>query len=212
MNKPLRQKAHSIKRALGLGLTMVFISACADRGSVVMEAQVEQLQNLQDYDNDGVIEAREKCADTLLGASIDNYGCGTQTSTTEPFNVDIKFANNSFTIPSEASDEVSELAEFIVRNPKLQVLIEGHTSQVGSVLLNKTLSVNRAKAIMSTLVNDFDIAEQRLTAIGYGFKQLKESGETEYAHSVNRRIEAQLSQSYESDDMKWTIYTVDQVQ
>jgi outer membrane protein OmpA-like peptidoglycan-associated protein len=126
--------------------------------------------------------------------------------------VDIKFANNSFVIPSSAYGEISELAAFLRRAPELQVIIEGHTSQVGSAELNQTLSENRAEAVVSMLINDFNIAEQRLTAVGFGFQQLVQSGDSEYAHSANRRIAAELSQTYQSDDMKWTIYTVDQVQ
>jgi len=212
MNKLLTNKTQPIKTALALGLALIFITSCADTGLVVMETPVEQLKNLRDYDSDGVIEAREKCADTFLGATIDNYGCGTQTSTVEPVNVDIKFANNSFVIPSSAYPEIRALAAFIDRNPKLQVIIKGHASHVGSAQLNDTLSENRAKAVVSTLSNEFNIPEHRLSAIGYGFDRLKETGETEIAHAANRRIAAELSQTTLSDDMKWTIYTVDQVQ
>lgn len=212
MNKPLINKSHLTKTVLALGLAMVFITSCADTGLVVMEAPVEQLKNLQDYDSDGVIEAREKCADTVLGATIDNYGCGTQFSTIEPFKVDIKFAHNSFTIPGSAYAEIGDLAAFVDRNRELQVLIEGHTSRLGSAQLNKTLSENRAKAVASVLINDFGISEQRISSIGYGFERLEDAGDTEEAHAANRRIIAELSHTTHGDDMKWTIYTVDQVQ
>ena len=212
MNKQPINSTHPAKTILALGLTIAFMTSCADRGVVVMESPVEQLNNLQDYDKDGVIEAREKCADTVLGATIDNYGCGTQTTTIEPIKVDIKFANNSFAIPSSANAEIRKLATFIDRNPDLNVLIEGHSSRVGRAQLNKILSENRAKAVLSTLVNEFNISEHRVSSIGYGFERPEESGDTEEAHAANRRIVAELSQTIHSDDMKWTIYTVDQVQ
>jgi OOP family OmpA-OmpF porin len=212
MNKLLNNTTHPIKSVLVLGLAMVFITSCADRGLVVMEAPVEQLENLQDYDSDGVIEAREKCADTVMGATIDNDGCPTQSAIIEQLRVEINFPNNSFAIPSSAYGEIKKLATIIDRNPELQVLIEGHTSHVGGAQLNKVLSEERAKAVVSILINDFGISQQRLSAIGYGFERLAVAGDTEEAHAANRRILAQSNLTTYKDDMKWTIYTVDQIQ
>jgi OOP family OmpA-OmpF porin len=212
MNKPIKDQGHPLKKSLALGLAIVLVSACANTGVVVMEAPVEQLKNLQDFDRDGVIEAREKCADTVLGASIDNYGCGTQTSNDELQKLDIQFANDSYIIPSSAYAEIKELASFITANPELKVIIEGHTSQVGNREHNKTLSQQRAQAVVSMLSEDFNIAAERLDPIGYGFERPAETGDSEEAHAANRRIAAELSHTTQTDDMKWTIYTVDQVQ
>lgn len=206
MNKPLINKTYPLTLILTLGLTTVF-NASAETGLVVMEAPVAQLQNLQDYDSDGVIKARDQCADTVLGATVDNYGCGTRFSTTEPFKVDIKFAQNSFVIPSSAYAEIRELAAFIDKNLELYVRVEGHTSQVGSSELNQLLSENRAKAVVSTLINDFGISLQRLDAIGYGFERLAKAGDTDEAHAANRRIIVELSQTSESDLLDWKIDT-----
>ncbi|MFT4807183.1 MAG: OOP family OmpA-OmpF porin [Paraglaciecola sp.] len=212
MTKSLINKTITIKRAFGIGLTMLLITACAGKPLQVMEAQVEQLKNLQDYDSDGVIEAREKCADTVLGATIDNVGCGTRTTYVEPLKVDIKFANNSYSIPPSAMSEIQALARFLEQRPELQVIIEGHTSKVGAAELNQTLSVARAESVISVLVNDFNIATERVSSIGYGFDRLANSANTATAHANNRRIMAELSETVSVDDMKWTIYTVDQAQ
>jgi OOP family OmpA-OmpF porin len=148
--------------------------------------------------------------ETVLGATIDNYGCGSQSPIIAPFKIDIKFANNSSTIPSPAYGRIKELAEFLDKNQDLQVVIEGHTSNVGGEELNQKLSENRAKAIAFVLVNDFNIAEERVASVGYGFAQLEELGDTAEAHALNRRIIAELSRTDHIDNMKWTIYTVDQ--
>ena len=177
-----------------------------------MEESVEQLQDLQDFDNDGVIEAREKCADTVLGATINNDGCGTHTSVNEPITLDIKFANNSYEVETSAYAEIETLASYLNKYPELKVVIEGHTSEVGSTELNQTLSEERANAVSQLLVENFAIPRERLSVEGYGFNRLKQAGDTEEAHTANRRIAADLSQSTQVDDMKWTIYTVDQVQ
>lgn len=190
--------------------TALWVTACAETGVVVMESSVTQLQNLDDYDRDGVIEAREKCAETVLGATIDNYGCGRQTSSIEPLNVNIKFANNSSAIPSPAYEKIKELAAFLEKHQELNVVIEGHTSIIGDAYLNKELSEKRASTVAFILINDFNISKQRVSSVGYGFEKLEEKGDTPEAHTINRRIIAELTHTKHVDDMMWTIYTVDQ--
>ena len=189
-------------------VTVIFISSCAQTDIVVQESSVEQLQNLADYDGDGVIEAREKCYGTVLGAAIDNYGCGTQTPNIEPLKIDIKFANNSSLLPSSAYEKVKELAEFLDKHQELQIHIEGHTSKVGDAALNQALSEERAKTIAFILVNDFNISTGRISSVGYGFEKLEEDGDSPEAHAINRRIMAELTHIKYVDDMKWTIYSV----
>jgi outer membrane protein OmpA-like peptidoglycan-associated protein len=207
-NKSLN-KIRSMPKYLISAYTIMLLTACADSNIVTLEQSVEQTNDLIDYDRDGVIKARDKCDFTTIGASIDNYGCGTQTSTLNPFKIDIKFEQNSFIIPSVAYVEIKKLVGFLKKNPDLNLVIEGHTSKVGSVELNQTLSENRAKAVALVLENDFGIKKGRISSIGYGFERLKEKGDTEEAHAANRRIIAELSQTIHLDELKWTIYTVD---
>jgi OOP family OmpA-OmpF porin len=212
MNKlPIIKALTVIKLSLLLCGT-ILLNACAGNDIVKMESSVEQLNDLHDYDRDGVIEAREKCADTVLGATIDNNGCGTQRTYIEPLTVDIKFANNSYSIPTSAFLKIQELAKFMEQRPELRVLIEGHTSTTGTAELNQTLSDKRAKAVVLVLVNDFNIATERVSSIGYGFDRLANSADTAAAHATNRRIMAELSETVSVDDMMWTIYTVDEAQ
>tara|TARA_R110002050_G_scaffold116766_2_gene233265 strand:- start:2139 stop:2777 length:639 start_codon:yes stop_codon:yes gene_type:complete len=187
----------------------MLISACADTTIVTLEKSVKQTNDLIDYDRDGVIKAREKCDFTVADAAVDNYGCGTKTPVIEPFKIDIKFANNSSVIPSQGYAEIKKLSEYLEKHPELDILIEGHTSKVGSEALNQTLSENRAKAVVFVLVNDFNIARERVSSIGYGFTRLEEEGNTEEAHAINRRILGRLSHTQNVDVLKWDIYTVD---
>lgn len=199
-------------KALVSLVTAILLVGCAGNDIVKLETSVKQLKDLNDYDRDGVIEAREKCANTVLGATIDNYGCGKQTTYIVPIKVDIKFANNSYQIPASGLSKVQQLAEILEENQDLKVIIEGHTSKVGPVKLNQTLSENRAKAVAALLVSDYNIAAERVSSVGYGFERLADYDDTEAAHETNRRIMAELSRTVSVDDMIWTIYTVDQVQ
>jgi len=206
----MNNKQPNITKLFIATFTSIFIASCAAPSLVAIEEPIEQLKNLEDYDSDGVIEERDKCPSTVLGAIIDNYGCGTQTPLIEPFKIDIKFANNSYTIPSSAYGKIKDLAAFLDKNEELLVRIEGHTSNVGDRELNQTLSENRAKAVAFVLVNDFNINEERVSSAGFGFDRLEEEGDTPSAHAINRRIMAELTKTSHIDNMQWTIYTVNQ--
>ncbi len=210
MNKLALTEQITRCKYLSIIFSAIFIIGCADTHIVTLKAPVEQLQNLDDYDNDGVIKARDKCAETLLGAAINNDGCGIKNAQIVPFEVDIKFANNSFVIPNSAYIEIQKLAKILNEQQDINILIEGHSSKIGSALVNKTLSENRAKAVANILINDFDIDEARVSSIGYGYERLKKVGDSEESHAENRRIMANLSYTKNVDEIKWTIYTVDE--
>lgn len=190
----------------------LLFSGCASNNIVKLEPSVKQLQDLNDYDRDGVIEARDKCDNTVLGAIIDNYGCGAKSTYIVPLKVDIKFANDSYMLPNSAIPKIQQVAEMLSEKQDLKVLIEGHTSKVGSAAHNQILSENRAKAVESVLVKDYKISPERVSSIGYSFDRLADTRDTEEAHETNRRIVAELSKTVSKDEMRWTIYTVDQVQ
>lgn len=210
MSKLFFNSIKSILICLVGAFTAIFLSACADTRVVKLEDSVEQIHNLADYDSDGVIKAREKCDGTTIGASVDNYGCGIKTSKIEPFKIDIKFEHNSYNIPATTYPEIRKLADFLKKYPELDILIEGHTSKVGTVQFNQILSKNRAIAVAQILANDFKINKDCISSIGYGFERLEEISDTEQAHTVNRRIMVEISHTEHIDELKWTIYTVDQ--
>jgi len=190
--------------------TTALITACSGNNIVNNDTPVEQLHDLNDYDNDGVIKARDKCDETVFGASIDNYGCGKQVTKIEPFNIKINFAHNSFIVPESAYGTINTLANYIKENSDVNVVIEGHTSKVGTVKYNQVLSEQRAEAVVDVLIRDFGVLEDRLSFIGYGFQRLENEGQTEEAHAENRRIMAELTNTKHFDEMEWTIYSVDQ--
>ena len=214
MKKELMMKTNNevvrISKKIIVALSIVVISACADREILTMDEPVKQLNNLADYDSDGVVKARDKCDETVLGASIDNYGCGSKIAQLEPYDLSVKFAHNSYDVPNSAYANIKGLAEFLEKYPEAIVVIEGHTSKVGTEELNQALSENRAKAVADMLVNDFNIDQTRVSSVGYGFDELAILGDSEEAHSANRRIIAEISASQEFDIMEWTIYSVDQ--
>ncbi|NRA53146.1 MAG: OmpA family protein [Gammaproteobacteria bacterium] len=198
-------------QALIIGATVLVTSACADLKLANMD-NIEQLQELSDLDHDGVIGARDKCIETMLGAQINNLGCSNSQATNQRLTLDIKFANHSAIIPSDDYQQIEQVAKFLTDDPDNKVLIEAHTSKVGLAAENKRLSQQRAQALATVLINDFDIEPLQISTIGYGFERLKAYGDTDKDHRINRRIVAQLSKTAQVDQMIWTIYSVDQIE
>lgn len=183
---------------------------CANTELVDLTMPTVQKHDLQDFDQDGVVEAREKCADTYLGATTDNNGCSSVKRIDDSISLQVNFANNSSIVNTSDYEKIKQVADFMSKFPGSHVTIEGHCSRQGSPEYNQMLSEKRAAAVAKILTNRFDIAQFRVASVGYGFDKLIDPSDTEQAHALNRRIVATLSGTEQSTDMKWTIYTVEQ--
>ncbi|BAJ03821.1 OmpA family protein [Shewanella violacea] len=189
-------------------LAITLLSACSS--IVTMDGNTTQVHDLNDMDKDGVIVARERCNDTLLGASIDNYGCGKVKPIHDRSELKILFPNDSYYIDPMYYDQVEVIAVFMNDFPNTNVTIEGHCSKTGSYEHNLALSQNRANAVTSLLAEHYSIASDRLTAIGYSYDRPVDESDTDMAHTRNRRVIAEVTGEDTTPDMKWHIYTVDE--
>ena len=189
-------------------LASTLLSACSS--IVTMDGNTTQLQDLNDLDKDGVIVARERCNDTLMGATIDNYGCGKVKPIHERSELKILFANDSHYIAPMYYEQVEVIAIFMNEFPNTNVTIEGHCSKTGSYDHNLALSQNRADAVTSLLSEQYSIASDRLTAIGYSYDRPVDESGTDMAQTRNRRVIAEVTGEDTTADMKWHIYTVDE--
>ena len=95
-----------------------------------------------------------------------------------------------------ASDELSDRAQFILRqfarflkeNEELEILIQGHTDNEGNAAKNLALSDRRAKKVKQYLIQ-MGVAEERLSAKGYGQTQPKVPNTSETNKAQNRRTD-----------------------
>lgn len=186
----------------------IIISGCSVQ-IVDMAPSTVQNFDLTDNDTDGVILARDRCSESIVGTKVDNVGCGAEKLNKLRQKLEVNFDNNSYQVKPEFYPRIGVLADFMKDHPSANVTIEGHTSILGSKVLNKRLSQNRAQSVRSILINQFGIAKDRVKAIGYGFEKLLVEGDTPEIHARNRRIVAEISSEVRINDMKWTIYSVE---
>jgi len=104
-------------------------------------------------------------------------------------NEKIQFDYNKATIKPESNSLLDEIVAIIQKNAHIKkIAIEGHASAEGKAAFNKKLSDERAKAVMAYLVSH-GIAQEHLTAKGYGIEKPIADNGTEEGREKNRRVE-----------------------
>jgi OOP family OmpA-OmpF porin len=146
-----------------------------------------------DKDSDGVLDSKDKCLDTPMTDKVDADGCSVLLEKEVSVALDVLFANNSSQIENSDADNIVEFVDFMKRYGTTTAIVEGHSSSVGTAEYNQFLSQKRADSFKDMFVTKYGIDASRLTAVGYGETQLKDTANTAQAHKVNRRIEIKVS-------------------
>lgn len=106
------------------------------------------------------------------------------------FKEKIQFEVNKAVIKPESDSLLHDIAEVIKKNPQVKKLsIEGHASAEGDAKRNKTLSDERAKAVMAHLVKKEGVDATRMVAKGWGIEKPVAPNDTEDNREKNRRVE-----------------------
>jgi outer membrane protein OmpA-like peptidoglycan-associated protein/tetratricopeptide (TPR) repeat protein len=100
----------------------------------------------------------------------------------------IFFDFDKATLRPESTNELQRLTKLLNDVPTLKIEISGHTDSKGANDYNKTLSDNRAKAVVDNLIKA-GISTNRLVFKGYGEEQPISTNETEEGRQLNRRTE-----------------------
>jgi outer membrane protein OmpA-like peptidoglycan-associated protein len=100
----------------------------------------------------------------------------------------INFETGKSEISPDSQQIIGEMAEMLKANPTLNVSIEGHTDNSGTPAGNKTLSENRAKAVVTALVAK-GIGKTRLSSKGWGQDRPVADNTTDDGKAKNRRVE-----------------------
>lgn len=103
----------------------------------------------------------------------------------------IFFESGKSTLKESSKTELNKLVELLTKNPSIQIEIGGHTDNVGADADNLKLSDARANEVKKYLISA-GIAENRLTAKGYGETVPIADNTTEVGRSKNRRTEFKI--------------------
>ena len=100
---------------------------------------------------------------------------------------DIYFNKGRYSLNPEARKILQRKAQWLIKNPDLSVLVEGHTDERGSKEYNFALGDLRAGAVKSFLIRQ-GIESPRLIAVSYGNERPSDSSKTEKSREKNRRV------------------------
>jgi outer membrane protein OmpA-like peptidoglycan-associated protein len=101
---------------------------------------------------------------------------------------DVLFAAGKVEVGPGAQRSVDKLADFLKAYPKRNVLIEGHSDNLGHEEYNLRLSQQRAEAVRDLLVAR-GVAAQRIRTKGYGSKFPVVDNDSAAGRQQNRRVE-----------------------
>jgi outer membrane protein OmpA-like peptidoglycan-associated protein len=100
----------------------------------------------------------------------------------------VNFEFNKATLTDDSKIILTRALNALNASPDLNVLIVGHTDNIGSAAYNKKLSFRRAEAVKSWLVRN-GIAGKRLSVAGKGYDEPIDDNTTDAGRANNRRIE-----------------------
>ena len=153
---------------------------------VVVEADL-------DSDGDGVPDSIDACPGTPMNVVVDERGCPVPVDITDELKMELRvfFDNDKSAIKNQYKPEIAKVAEKMREYPNSTARVEGHASKTGpSARYNQRLSEARAVAVKSMLTNEFGIAPNRLSTVGYGYNNPIASNDTEEGRAMNRRVYA----------------------
>jgi len=107
---------------------------------------------------------------------------------------DVLFETNRSEIRAGGQGSLRKLADFLQQFPDRQVLIEGHTDNVGTPAANNSLSSRRAEAVGAGLVG-MGVSSARLKTVGLGEAYPLNDNGSDSQRALNRRVEIYISES-----------------
>jgi outer membrane protein OmpA-like peptidoglycan-associated protein len=105
---------------------------------------------------------------------------------------DVLFDFGKYELRPEAREKLAKLSGIILAHPGLELVVEGHTDNVGSEELNQKLSENRAETVRAYLIQQ-GLAEASVASRGFGETTPVADNSTTEGRQRNRRVEIVVS-------------------
>jgi OOP family OmpA-OmpF porin len=113
----------------------------------------------------------------------------------ETIYLEVLFETDKSIVRLEYYLEIAKVAEFMKKYANTNAVIEGHTDSRASDSYNKALSQRRVEAVRLVLIEQFGLAPDRLSAIGYGESRPRATNDTAEGRQLNRRVAAVIEES-----------------
>jgi outer membrane protein OmpA-like peptidoglycan-associated protein len=101
----------------------------------------------------------------------------------------IFFDTDKTDLKPESTPTLTEIAQMMKGDPKLAILVVGHTDKQGAYEYNIDLSRRRADAVVKSLAANHGVDAKRLRGAGVGMLAPAASNDSEEGRAKNRRVE-----------------------
>lgn len=103
------------------------------------------------------------------------------------------FKSGSKNVEARGKEALGKVAQVLNQNRDIDIIIEGHTDNVGGTSENWDLSVLRATSVVKLLIESYGVDPSRVLASGRGKHLPVASNDSDIGRQQNRRIEIILS-------------------
>ena len=121
---------------------------------------------------------------SVAGAEVEQVGEGILVK----FDSGILFDFNKSTLKGDAKSNIAKLVETLNKEPDTEILVLGHTDNVGTLSANQTVSEARAKSVRDYAVAQ-GLSSSRVKIEGKNYSEPIASNDTEAGRTQNRRVE-----------------------
>ena len=154
-------------------------SLAAQEAARLARERAEEIRRVAEAEMNRLTEALGRIADTRRTA------LGLVMSLDEGY---LKFDFDRAELRPESREVLSRIAGILFAADDFLITVSGHTDARGTEAYNQELSERRAQAVANYLIGA-GLSADLFTVEGRGKSQLLEPGNTEQAHSKNRRVE-----------------------
>ncbi|MFV0530064.1 MAG: OmpA family protein [Flavobacteriales bacterium] len=135
----------------------------------------------------------ERIENEVPGAKVERVNNGEAIAVTfDGESGGVTFDTAKYTVTASSQSTLNKLIDIFKAHPDTDLLINGHTDNVGSDANNMTLSQKRAMSVQNYLVAN-GIDASRITTKWYGETMPKESNDTAEGRALNRRVEVLIT-------------------
>ena len=104
----------------------------------------------------------------------------------------IYFDQDSNELTEKAKEKLDRVVEIIVKNPNVEITLNGYTDSYGPPSYNKVVSESRANMVKAYLIGK-GIDPSKIKTVGHGAQKFLASNKTKEGRRFNRRVEIELS-------------------
>lgn len=109
--------------------------------------------------------------------------------------LNVEFETDKDVVRAIYGDELQAVTSAMKAHEDIELVLEGHTDSRGEDAYNQDLSSRRAAAVKAKLAEDYGIAAERISTVGYGEGRPIADNDTTEGRARNRRVVGEMSYS-----------------